>query len=84
MPQAESKYFDLNYVRPVTILTESTFNLCTQLLNRNNNKMMSPKVFEALLFLKINRRFWDINTVQQAMTMPDPDLAEWIDVADEP
>lgn len=33
----------------------------------DNRKLMEPLVFEALVFLKINRSYWDIKCVQTAM-----------------
>ena len=35
----------------------------------DQRKSMTPQMFEALLFLKINERFWDLALVQKAMHM---------------
>lgn len=34
-------------------------------------KRMSPILFEAILFLKLNRRLWDLNTVAKAMKLDE-------------
>ncbi len=39
----------------------------------NQRKRMTPMLFEALLFLQANRRFWDLNLVAQAIHKPGSD-----------
>ena len=35
----------------------------------DQRKSMSPLIFETILFLKVNRQFWDVSMVAKAMKM---------------
>ncbi len=63
----ESQYVSLDFVLASTAEIERLWSLAKYILVQQRRRM-SPKIFEALLFLKYNRRFWDGKLVLEAYT----------------
>lgn len=57
---------DFSFILGLTAELERIWSLAKNILS-DNRKLMEPVVFEALLFLKVNRSYWDIEAVQEAM-----------------
>ena len=47
---------------------EQMWSQAKYILSQQRSRM-SPRLFETILYLKINDRFWDNNTVQEAISM---------------
>ena len=61
---ATSKYVDLNWVPPTSNVVERLFSAARQKLT-DYRKSMSPYTFECVMFLKVNRKYWDIDLVNE-------------------
>jgi hypothetical protein len=61
-----SKYINLKIVCPTSNCVERFFSLCGIVWSKLRRRLL-PKNLEMLLFLKMNRRFWDKNTVRKAI-----------------
>ena len=59
-------YIDLNIVPGTSVNCEGLFSAAKFIL-RDTRKRTSPKLFEALLLLKINRIYWNTLSVGKAM-----------------
>ena len=73
-----SKYIDCSFLVSTSCSAERLFSMAKWVLT-NLRHRMSPILFEAILFLKFNRRLWDIKTVSEAMKQgpkPQHDLLD--------
>jgi hypothetical protein len=61
---AASKYVNLNWVPPTSNVVERLFSASRQVLT-DYRKSMSPYTFECIMFLKMNRKYWDIDLVNE-------------------
>jgi hypothetical protein len=60
----KSKYIDLSFLCPTsTVIVESLFSRCSRVMTANRKHML-PCLFEAIVCLRENREWWDINLVQ--------------------
>ena len=57
-----NEYSSLNYVPPTSNVVERLFSNARLILT-DNRKSMSPYTLECVMFLKINRDYWDIDLV---------------------
>lgn len=68
LSEAKTSYMDVNFIPATSCTVERLFSLARWVLTVLR-KRMSPILFEAILFLKINRRLWDIKSVAAAMKL---------------
>ena len=61
---ASSKYANLNWVPPTSNIVERIFGAARQVLTDYRNSV-SPYTFEYIIFLKVNRKYWDIDLVHE-------------------
>ncbi len=59
---AKNEYVDLSYVPPTSNVVERLFS-AARLVLTDYRKSMTPYTFECIMFLKINRDYWDIDLV---------------------
>ena len=59
-------YINVDFILGSTAEIERIWSIAKYLLS-DNRKKIEPEVFEALLFLKANHAYWDINNIQTAM-----------------
>jgi hypothetical protein len=65
-----SKYIDLTFILAGSIDIESLFSTTKRIATWDRGKLL-PRTLEMLVFLKQNRRFWDIEAVREAMDLPE-------------
>jgi hypothetical protein len=65
-----SSYIDCRFLVATTNTVERLFSTSRSIMTYQRSKM-SPIMFEAILFLKINRSFWDLKTVISAVKKND-------------
>lgn len=63
-----TKYLDCRFIPATSCSAERLFSAARWILTCKR-KRMSPILFEALLFLKLNRNMWDIKSVASAMKL---------------
>jgi hypothetical protein len=63
--KSTSPYVNCNFIYGSAAKVEWLWSIAKTILS-SNRASMSPLVFESLLFLRVNRRFWDIKTVTEA------------------
>ena len=54
----EEEYMDADFILASTAIVERLWSLAGHILT-DTRKQMTPIVFESLIFLKLNERFWD-------------------------
>jgi len=60
-----SRYIsDCSWISPTTVSVEQLFSKCSNVMKCDRRKM-HPRIFEAIVFLKENESWWDVNLVQQ-------------------
>ena len=62
----EQEYIDCSFLVATSNTVETLFSTAKHILT-DLRKAMSPIMFEAILFLKINRGYWDLPMVASAM-----------------
>ena len=62
-----SPYHNVNYICGSAAEVERLWSLCKYILT-NTRSRMTPNLFEALIFLKVNYDYWDAAAVQVAYT----------------
>jgi hAT family C-terminal dimerisation region len=67
----QGQYIDCWFCIATSNTAERLFSTCKDLLTDQRN-CMSPIMFEALLFLKVNREMWDLTMVTIAMKNKEP------------
>jgi hypothetical protein len=60
------QHMNVNFILASAAEVERLWSIASDIM-QTNRRGMSPMLLEALLFLKINRRFWDLNAVRRAM-----------------
>lgn len=63
---ATHSYVNCDFIIGSAAEVERLWSIAKHLL-KDNHKSMSPLLFEALLFLKLNNSYWDLNLVSKAM-----------------
>ena len=63
---SESEYINLAWIPATTCEVERTFSVCKRIYSEFR-KNMSPEILEILIYLRLNREYWDINTVAVAV-----------------
>ncbi len=61
-----SNYIDCNFILGSVAEVERVFSFAKYVLS-DNRRCMTPQPFQALMFLKINSRFWDAALVEEAI-----------------
>ena len=66
----EEEYMDADFILASTAIVERLWSLAGHILT-DTRKQMTPIVFESLIFLKLNERFWDqeLLLVSKAVSM---------------
>ena len=64
----EEEYMDADFILASTAIVERLWSLAGHILT-DTRKQMTPIVFESLIFLKLNERFWDQELVSKAVSM---------------
>ena len=54
----ESKYIDCTFIKRSTAEVERLFSIAKNVMTKNR-KRLTPQLFEAILFLKMNERLWN-------------------------
>jgi hypothetical protein len=62
----QSDYYDLSFITPTSNIVERLFSSCAMMLTDYRQSLL-PIHFEAAMFLKINRQFWDAVPVSAAV-----------------
>lgn len=62
----EGDYIDLSFIPPTSNVVERLFS-AGKLILRDQRASLSPYVFEMLLFLKVNRDWWNVQTLHKLM-----------------
>ena len=62
-------YIDFSFLVATSNSVERLFSSCKIVLDPRR-KSMSPATFEAIMFLKFNRHYWNVNTVAYAIQHP--------------
>lgn len=75
----EVKYIDCTFCVATSNTVERLFSACKHVLT-DQRKHRSPIMFEALMFLKVNRKYWDVIMVATAMKNNEPRVSKeiWI------
>ena len=60
------QYMDCAFCVATSNTVERVFSACKHILT-DERKCMSPIMFESLIFLKVNKNFWDCRMVAKAM-----------------
>ena len=64
----DSPYIDCNFIFGSAAQVEQMWSQAKYILSQQRSRM-TPLLFETILYLKINDRFWDMNTVKEAINM---------------
>jgi hypothetical protein len=67
-PRLENEYINVDFILGSAAEVERLWSICKYILT-NQRKSLTPLLFEALTFLKVNHRFWDLPMVQTAIHM---------------
>ena len=59
-----AEYVSLDHIPPTSNIVERLFS-AARLILTDYRKSMDPYTFECLLFLKVNRKKWDINLLSK-------------------
>ena len=62
----DPKYRDCDFILGSNAIFERVFSMAKNVLSENRRRM-TPELFEAILFLKLNENLWDINLVSRAI-----------------
>ena len=65
---SEYNYGNCHFILGSVAEVERLWSICDNVLNDHRNRM-SPLLFECIVFLKINKRFWGVAQVAEAMKM---------------
>lgn len=71
----QHRYINCSFIPPTSNTVERLFSRCKHVLT-DWRKSMSPIMFEAVMFLKLNREFWDVKEVAAAMKIQTPSEVE--------
>lgn len=66
--RTETEYINADFILGSAAEVERLWSICKYILT-NQRKSLTPLMFEALTFLKVNKRFWDLPMVQTAIHM---------------
>jgi hypothetical protein len=64
----QSAFVNCDFIYGSAAEVERLWSICSNILT-DQRKGMTPQLFEAIVFLKQNHRFWDASTVAKAMVM---------------
>jgi hypothetical protein len=64
----EKQYINCDFILGSVAEVERLWSIAKYVLT-DNRKGLTPQLFEAILFLRLNAHFWDEADVQQAMAM---------------
>jgi hypothetical protein len=64
--QLESPYVNCNFIYGSTAEVERLWSVSSYILTKQRRRM-TPQLFEAILFLRYNERFWNLGLVVEAM-----------------
>ena len=66
-----SEYVNLKWIPPTSNICERLFSASRQVISylrqvlTDYRKSMSPYTFECIMFLKMNRKYWDVDLVNE-------------------
>jgi hypothetical protein len=63
-----NEYVDANFILASAAVVEKLWSLANHILT-DTRKSMTPMVFKAFIFLKVNHRFWNQDLVCMAIAM---------------
>ena len=66
--KAVSLYCDLTFISPTSCVVERLFSQAKLVLN-DHRRHMNVANFENTLFLRTNKKFWDLQDISQALNM---------------
>lgn len=72
-----SNYIDnLSFLNATTVIVESLFSKCSRIMT-TNMRHMTPRLFEAIVFLRENNSWWNVELVQEMLVagLWDPHLS---------
>lgn len=69
--ETSDQYLDCSFCVATSNTVERLFSACKHVLT-DERKCMSPIMFKALIFLKINKEFWDLTMLAKAMKNQEP------------
>ena len=72
LEKKECMYINCDFILGSTAEIERLWSVAKNIM-RDNRKHMEPILFEALIFLKVNRSYWDISSVQSALALTKED-----------
>ena len=84
LPRLSSAYSSTVHAKPTSNDCERLFSQLKLILNDHRHRM-EPSTTEAILFLKVNSKYWDIRDVAQVLSSVstvEPDVNEDIDAFD--
>lgn len=64
----ESSYYDLDFIPGTSCEVERLFSISRHILTYNRSSM-TPTQFERVIFLKMNKRFWDATLVSKIVSL---------------
>ena len=68
----ESIYIDCSFIVATSNTVERLFSTCKHVLT-DSRKSMSPIIFEAIIFLKVNKIFWNVKMIASASQPKEPE-----------
>ena len=66
--QDSNPYIDCSFILATAVIVERLWSVAGRLLSATR-RSMTPEIFEAILFLHINRDFWDDELVYKAIAL---------------
>lgn len=74
--EASRKYRNCHFILGSAAEVERLWSICNYILT-DHRKSLTAVLFESLVFLKVNVKFWDLNLVCEAMrSVPDDDAED--------
>lgn len=66
----QSKYIDIRFLPGGSIDVESLFSIASRIATSQRARLL-PRTLEMVIFLKTNHRYWNVQTVHEAMQMEE-------------
>eukprot|EP00171_Calliarthron_tuberculosum_P000083 IDg83t1 len=71
--EAPSKFRNCRFILGSAVEVERLWSVCKYILT-DHRKSTTPRLFESLIFLKVNATFWDQGLVSEAMKATEKDI----------
>jgi hypothetical protein len=62
--RTDTEYINVDFILGSAAEVERLWSICKYILTNQQRKSLTPLLFEALTFLKVNKRFWNLSMVQ--------------------